>query len=282
MFWQILPSILLYVWFLEGFDLLKIYIPYVYICIYLYIPHNEFITSWTSMFNETVSKDTEILLPSLGLIKYIHGMIHLLYCRHWTDKRKYIPYISVTHKVVKSCGSNMTTCYMMYIMYDVHKASSLYKRTCRQSFFMYNFFFVFFISFFFFSSFWSNLSNIFPTLRDHNGNKKSLYGKSPHQPKTCLFSSPPWKNSIPPNFYSLIPSPNLQITTQQKYHFVCSPCYCTFFGTQGMLILILFDVQYSQSTVFRFEKGSNCQNHSFSAPHHPLKRSPQLCHYFLT
>ena len=32
---------------------------------------NEFITSETSMFNETVSKDTEILLPSLGLVKHM-------------------------------------------------------------------------------------------------------------------------------------------------------------------------------------------------------------------
>ena len=135
MFWQILPSILLYVWFLEGFDLLKIYIPYVYICIYLYIPHNEFITSWTSMFNETVSKDTEILLPSLGLIKYIHGMIHLLYCRHWTDKRKYIPYISVTHKVLKSCRSKMAT--WANDVYDVHETSSSHKETCRRSSFIY-------------------------------------------------------------------------------------------------------------------------------------------------
>ena len=50
MFWQILPSISLYVWFLEGFDLYMIYI-YIYIYIYMYI-YNKFITSWTSMFND--------------------------------------------------------------------------------------------------------------------------------------------------------------------------------------------------------------------------------------
>ena len=38
MFWQILPSISLYVWFLEGFDLYMIYISiYIYIFIYIYI-----------------------------------------------------------------------------------------------------------------------------------------------------------------------------------------------------------------------------------------------------
>ena len=144
-------------------------------------------------------------------------MNKLLYYGHWTDKRKYIPFISVTQKVVKSCGSKMATCYMMYIMYDVHKASSLYKKTCRQSFFMYNFFFIVFFPFFFFSSFWSNLTNIFPTLRDHNGNKKSLYGKSPHQPKTCLFSSPPGKTPshqifiplLPPQIFKLPPNKNI-------------------------------------------------------------------------
>ena len=104
---------------------------------------------FTYLLNETVSKDTQILLLSLGLIKHIHDMNKLLYYGHWTDKRKYIPYISVTQKVVKSCGSKMATCYMMYIMYDVHKASSLYKKTCRQSFFMYNFFFIVFFPFFF-------------------------------------------------------------------------------------------------------------------------------------
>ena len=42
------------------------------------------ITSGTSMFNETVSKDTEIeiLVPSLGLIKHVHDMINLLYYGH--------------------------------------------------------------------------------------------------------------------------------------------------------------------------------------------------------
>ena len=44
MFWQILPSVSLYVWFFEGFDLY-----YIYIYIYIYI--NKFITSRTSMFD---------------------------------------------------------------------------------------------------------------------------------------------------------------------------------------------------------------------------------------
>ena len=96
MFWQILPSI---------FDFWKV-VTYIYIyrviikvkkifflktfrrkssiCIYIYI-YNKFITSWTSMFNETV---WEILLPSLGLIK--HDVINLLYYEHWTDKQIYI------------------------------------------------------------------------------------------------------------------------------------------------------------------------------------------------
>ena len=88
--------------------------------IFMYI-HNEFITSWTIMFNEAVLKGTEILLPSLGLTKHIHDMINLLYYKHWTDKQKYIPYISVAHKVLKSCRSKMATWCMW----------------CTRSFFMY-------------------------------------------------------------------------------------------------------------------------------------------------
>ena len=41
-----------------------------------------------------------------------------------------------------------------------------------------------------------------------------------------------------------------------------------------MLILILIDVQYSLKAVFTFEKGSNCQSHSSSGSHHPVKKSP--------
>ena len=41
-----------------------------------------------------------------------------------------------------------------------------------------------------------------------------------------------------------------------------------------MLILVLIDVQYSQNAVFSFEKDSNCQNHSSTGSHHPVKKSP--------
>ena len=41
-----------------------------------------------------------------------------------------------------------------------------------------------------------------------------------------------------------------------------------------MLIFILIDVQYSQKAVCSFEKGSNCQNHSFSGSHYPVKKLP--------
>ena len=41
-----------------------------------------------------------------------------------------------------------------------------------------------------------------------------------------------------------------------------------------MLILILFDVQYSQEAVFSFEEGLNCQNHFSSGSTHPVKTIP--------
>ena len=49
-----------------------------------------------------------------------------------------------------------------------------------------------------------------------------------------------------------------------------------FYFIQVMLILILIDFQYLQKFVFSFEKGSNSQNHSSSASHHPIKKyTPQ-------
>ena len=48
----------------------------------------------------------------------------------------------------------------------------------------------------------------------------------------------------------------------------------SFLDTQVMQILILIDDQYSQKAVFCFEKGQDCQNHSSSGSHHPVKKSP--------
>ena len=45
-------------------------------------------------------------------------------------------------------------------------------------------------------------------------------------------------------------------------------------GTQAMLILILINVQYSQTTVFSFEKGWDRQNHSSLGSHHPVNKFP--------
>ena len=47
-----------------------------------------------------------------------------------------------------------------------------------------------------------------------------------------------------------------------------------------MLILILIYVQYLQNAFFSFEKGSNCQNHSSSGSHHPVKKFPQQNFWF--
>ena len=43
-----------------------------------------------------------------------------------------------------------------------------------------------------------------------------------------------------------------------------------------MLIYILIDVQYSQKTVFSFEKGSNRQNHSSSGSLYLVKKFPPV------
>ena len=108
MFWQILPSIVLYVWFLQGFDLCTINL-----------------LRRMRLFEE-------ILLPSLGLIKHFYYVINLLYYEHWTVKRKYISYIAVTLKVIKSCKIKMTI--LAHDVCDVHGASLLYIKTCWQKF----------------------------------------------------------------------------------------------------------------------------------------------------
>ena len=60
----------------------------------------------------------------------IHLTLCLIFSRSWPilyiyiDKWKYIPYISVTHKVLKSCRSKMAT--LAHDLCDVHGASSLY------------------------------------------------------------------------------------------------------------------------------------------------------------
>ena len=41
-----------------------------------------------------------------------------------------------------------------------------------------------------------------------------------------------------------------------------------------MLILILYNVQYSQKPVFSFEKGLNGQNYSSAGSHHLVKKFP--------
>ena len=148
MFWRILLSISisLYVWFLEGFgfDLYYIYYIiyiiyiiyniYMYVCMYMY----KFITSCTSKYVVCLMRlFWEIILPSLGLIKHVHDVINLLYYEHWTDKWIYIPYISVTHKVLKSCRSKMTT--LANDVCDVLGASSLQIKTCWQNPFIHTY-----------------------------------------------------------------------------------------------------------------------------------------------
>ena len=90
-------------------------------------------------------------------------MIDLLHYKHRTDKRKYISYISVTHKVLKSCRSKMAT--LEHDVCDVHEASLLYIKTCWQSLYM-----------------------VFPTGRG--------MGESPTNQKSA-HSSPPHKIFIP-------------------------------------------------------------------------------------
>ena len=133
---------------------------------------------------------------------------------------------------------------------DMHGASSLYIKTCWQSY-----------TGFLLLEWWG----IPPT------NQKFAHAPSPYQ-IFILYH----QESIQPN------------KEKKNVIFSCSHCPCTifvlisyFFETQIMLILILIDVQYSQNAVFSFENFSNRQNHS-SGSHHLVKKSRSSVHYFLT
>ena len=93
-----------------------------------------------------------------------------------------------------------------------------------------------------------------------------------------LISLPPSQKILPsltkvlfPNQrFILYPLNNNFYIITQKFNFSCSYCFCTIFiltlyslYSQVMLISILIDVQYLQSVVFGFEKGSGGQNYSF-------------------
>ena len=126
---------------------------------------------------------------------------------------------------------------------DVHVASSLYIKTC-----------------------WQSLYRVFPT---------GEMGESPNQQKICLFT-PPHQIFILSHQKSI--QPNKKIKTSFLAVVIASvPFLISYsFETQIMLILILIDVQYPQNAVFNFEKFSSCQNHSSSAFHQLVKKSPPV------
>ena len=81
---------------------------------------------------------------------------------------QYMPCISVTHKVLKSCRSKMVA--LAHDVCDVHGAFSSYIKTC-----------------------WQSLCRIVPI---------GGMGESPNQLKICSFTH------SPPNFYYLAPKFN--------------------------------------------------------------------------
>ena len=184
-------------------------------------------------------------------------MINLLYYQHWIDKWKYVPYISVTCKVLKSCRSKMAT--LAHDVCDVRGACSLYIKTCRQSSFTYVYRVYMYICTQGFP--YGGIGEVPPT------KQKFSYPLPPHQ---VFVSSPPKANSTQWKNKNVI--------------FSCSHCSGTIFVLNfilfwktGHAILILTDVQYSQNTAFSFEKFSNRQNYSFSGSLDLVKKSPQQC-----
>ena len=108
---------------------------------------------------------------------------------------------------------------------------------------------------------------------------------SPHTNQKFAHSPLPHQSFIPSHQKSS--QPNKKVET--SFLAEASHCSCAIFvlisfsfETQIMLVLILIDVQYSQNSVFRFEKFSNQQNHSSSDSHHLVKNPSSSAHYFLT
>ena len=114
-------------------------------------------------------------------------------------------------------------------------------------------------------------------------------GESPPLAENLLIPSPPGK--IHPSRFSPSHSylthqrftpplnNNFHVITNKNFIFSCRDCSCIIFiltlyslYTQGMLILILINVQYLQNAVFSFEKGLNDQNHSFTPAQIPTIR----------
>ena len=67
---------------------------------------------------DTLLRDTSFIIGPDQICSWCNKFIVL---QTLTDKWKYIPYISVTHKVLKSCRSKMAT--LEHDVCDVHRAS---------------------------------------------------------------------------------------------------------------------------------------------------------------
>ena len=137
-------------------------------------------------------------------------MINLLYYEHWSDKWKYILYISVTHKVLKSCRSKMST--LAHDVCDVHGASSLYMKTCWQSSLIYVITYIYIYIYIYMVYIYTGFSLL------------GRWGESPYPATNLLIPS-----SSPPNFYSLPPKDNSTQQKNKKVIFSCSHCSCTIF-----------------------------------------------------
>ena len=110
--WPLSLYIYMYKIYICIYIIYTLHIYYTYIYIYIYYICILYLYTINLSRHEQVCLMRlfwEILLPSLGLIKHVHGVINVLYYEHWTDKWNYIPCISVKHKVLKSCRSMMAT-----------------------------------------------------------------------------------------------------------------------------------------------------------------------------
>ena len=146
---------------------------------------------WVLIFLEAVSMKKSTFYDLLFYERY---SFERYVFHHWTWLNvfmmwKYTPYISVTHKVLKSCRSKMAT--LAHDVCDVHGASLLYIKT-----------------------YWQGLYRVCPTGR---------MGESPTN-KKFTHSPPPYQICIPSHRKLIQPNEK-----NKNILFSCSHCSCTIF-----------------------------------------------------
>ena len=163
--------------------------------------------------------------------------------KNWIDKWKYILYISVRHKVLKSCRSAQI----------LHGHFGTWYIWCTRSFFMV---------------YKNLLAKVMQSFHCWVDGESQICSLTPSP--SNFYSLPPKVNSTQCKNKNVIFSCS---------HCSCTNFVLISysFETQVMLILILIVVQYSQNAVLSFAQFLNRQNYSSWGSHRLVKKPRQQC-----